>query len=381
MLSKSNKEQLRSVIFRHLDGIATATTAYALHEKGVLNYLLEEQKVDLHQLVNKFDANEGYLNVALRVLCSQGWLEQELDNKSDQIYYSINNNSERAFKLVHLYEDAVNLMKYSDRFASDKMISSDAFIALERIFKKFETNFDLDQSDQDSIEYQILKHIEGAIAGPIIVLLGVNGLFHKYFMEASFTAEEYHKDPESFKKILNLEPAEIDNVKRSIAKIVFGKESVQGLENLTRKDIQSIRQEFLKSETGDGTKIRKIVLNKINELGKNGLSTPSGVELVHSGISLSRMSNSLKGGGKGYDIFLELKANNMLIASCYHDNGYNFTDKLEVDHPEFYKKLTHRSETELLEIESDYTIINDGDLDYLISKVREILVKEDIIQK
>ena len=27
---------------------------------------------------------------------------------------------------------------------------------------------------------------------------------------------------------------------------------------------------------------------------------------------------------KGYDIFLELKANNMLIASCYHDNGYNY---------------------------------------------------------
>ena len=109
----------------------------------------------------------------------------------------------------------------------------------------------------------------------------------------------------TIKKILNLQPNEIDNVKRSIAKIVFGKESVQGLENLTRKDIQSIRQEFLKSETGDGTKIRKIVLNKINELGKNGLSTTSGVELVHSGISLSRMSNSLKGGGKGYDIFLE----------------------------------------------------------------------------
>ena len=109
----------------------------------------------------------------------------------------------------------------------------------------------------------------------------------------------------TIKKILNLQPTEIDNVKRSIAKIVFGKESVKGLENLTRKDIQSIREEFLKSETGDGTKIRKIVLNKINELGKNGLSTTSGVELVHSGISLSRMSNSLKGGGKGYDIFLE----------------------------------------------------------------------------
>lgn len=30
---------------------------------------------------------------------------------------------------------------------------------------------------------------------------------------------------------------------------------------------------------------------------------------------------------KGYDIFLELKLNNMMIASCLHDNGSNFTDR------------------------------------------------------
>jgi len=30
---------------------------------------------------------------------------------------------------------------------------------------------------------------------------------------------------------------------------------------------------------------------------------------------------------KGYDIFLELKANNMFMASCYHDNGHSFTDR------------------------------------------------------
>ncbi len=30
---------------------------------------------------------------------------------------------------------------------------------------------------------------------------------------------------------------------------------------------------------------------------------------------------------KGYDIFLELKINNMMIANCLHDNGNNFTDR------------------------------------------------------
>ena len=203
MLTKSDKSQLRSIIFRHLDGIATATSAFALHKKNVLQHILEHKKVFVKDLSETFKANDGYLNVALRVLASQGWLDQNLDNKTNNVSYATNTNSEKAFNLVHFYEEAVDLLKYSDQFANDKKISPDAFIALERIFKKFETNFGLDASDETSIEYQILKHIEGVIAGPIIVLLGLNGLFHKYFMEASFTAEEYHKDPESFKKILN----------------------------------------------------------------------------------------------------------------------------------------------------------------------------------
>ncbi len=203
MLTKSDKSQLRGIIFRHLDGIATATSAFALHKKQVLDYILEKKSITVKALSDIFEANEGYLNVALRVLCSQGWLNQDIDNKNNTIIYAVNEKSEAAFHLVHLYEDVVNLLRYSDRFATEKMISTDAFIALERIFKKFEANFGLDISDENSIEYQIYKHIEGVIAGPIIVLLGVNGLFHKYFMEASFTAEEYHKDPESFKKILD----------------------------------------------------------------------------------------------------------------------------------------------------------------------------------
>jgi hypothetical protein len=82
-------------------------------------------------------------------------------------------------------------------------IGPDAFIALERIFTAYESSFGLETKKEGTVEYQILKHIEGVIAAPIIVLLGVNGLFHKYFMEASFSAQEYHKDPESFMKILD----------------------------------------------------------------------------------------------------------------------------------------------------------------------------------
>jgi len=202
MLTKQEKEQLRGTIFSHLDGIATSTTAYALHKKGVLNYLLEHKKVSLNELAATFNANDGYLNVALRVLCSQGWLIQHLDNAKDTISYEVNENSQTAFELVPLYQDIINLLSYAVNFPEER-IGPDAFLALERIFKKYESQFGLTNVVEDTIEYQILKHIEGVIVAPIIVMLGVSGLFHKYFMEASFRAQEFHKDPESFKKILD----------------------------------------------------------------------------------------------------------------------------------------------------------------------------------
>ncbi|NRA93785.1 MAG: class I SAM-dependent methyltransferase, partial [Psychroserpens sp.] len=119
MLSKLDKQKLRGSIFRHLDGIATATSAFSLHKNGVLSFLLEHKEANLEDLTTKFKANEGYLNVALRILASQGWLVQHLDNANDTISYSTNANSEKAFALVPHYEQAVNLLKYTDKLHSE----------------------------------------------------------------------------------------------------------------------------------------------------------------------------------------------------------------------------------------------------------------------
>ena len=68
MLSKSDKSALRSTIFRHLNGIATASTMHTLNKRGILDYLLKQKKVDIGNISKKFSASEGYLNVALRTL-------------------------------------------------------------------------------------------------------------------------------------------------------------------------------------------------------------------------------------------------------------------------------------------------------------------------
>lgn len=205
MLTTQKKSELRAVLFRHLDGIVTAPVAYTLHEKGVLDYLLEKEKATLKEITTKFSANEGYLNVGLRVLASQGFLIQSIDNVADEVSYAINDRSKVAFAHFHLYEDVFRLMQFSEKFHPRKF-EVEPFEMLNTCFKNYKNNFGITLSNDEqtrAIQQQILTHIEGQLVGPTIVMLGMSGMFHKYFMETSFRPEEFHKNPECFKEILD----------------------------------------------------------------------------------------------------------------------------------------------------------------------------------
>lgn len=200
-----DKSKLRSTIFRHLDGLATAPVAIALQKKGILAYLLDKKEASLSELSSQFKANEGYLNVGLRVLCSQGFLKYQIDTETDQISFSLTEKSKTAFSLFYLYEDVVDLLHYSMQF-HPRLFEEEPFKKLNAIFEKYKNNYGITFSEDaltSEIQHQILKHIEGYLVGPTLVRLGMNGMFHKYFMEISFRPEEFHKSPEMFKKILD----------------------------------------------------------------------------------------------------------------------------------------------------------------------------------
>jgi SAM-dependent methyltransferase len=200
-----DKYQLRSTIFKHLDGLATAPVAVALNKKGVLNFILENNEASLSTLTKKFGANEGYLNVGLRVLCCQGFLDYHINNKTQEIKFSVNNKTKIAFSYFHLYEDVVDLLKFSTNFHA-RLFEKEPFLKLNSIFEKYKKNYGITFSEDvlaNKIQHQILHHIEGYLVGPTVVRLGMTGMFHKYFMEVSFRPEEFHKSPEFFAKILN----------------------------------------------------------------------------------------------------------------------------------------------------------------------------------
>jgi len=68
MLNRQVKNSLRADIFRHLDGIVTAPTAYSLYSNSVLDYILEKGTVEIKSLAQDLKDNfnillEDLLNV------------------------------------------------------------------------------------------------------------------------------------------------------------------------------------------------------------------------------------------------------------------------------------------------------------------------------
>jgi hypothetical protein len=206
MISKEKSIVLRSKLFRHLDGIVITPTAYSLKKQGIIAYLFVHKKVGLSEMAAKFNANEGYLNVALRGLCSQGWLEQHIDNHKNTITFEINDSSEIAFNHFYLYEEAVDLLKLSANYHPTEFMMA-PFLKLESLYKKHKNNFGLALSENNlkrTVQEQILAHIEGIIVGPTIVHLGISGMFHKYFMETRFKPEEFHQNHLNFERLLDI---------------------------------------------------------------------------------------------------------------------------------------------------------------------------------
>jgi len=206
MLSKEEQKIHRSTIFRHLDGIGTAPSALILLKKGILDYLIKNEEVSLSDISGKFDTNEGYINVALRILASQGWLVQNIDNKTNKITFAVNEKTELACKYIPLYEDAVELINYYEGL-HPKNFGDVPLSKMGKAFSGYQESYGIDLSVkgiEKEVQQQILKHIEGVLLGPVIVFLGMSGMFHKYFMEANFRPEEFHEEPERFKKILDM---------------------------------------------------------------------------------------------------------------------------------------------------------------------------------
>ena len=200
-----DKAQLRSKIFKHIDGLAMIPVANSLKKNNLLSYIVKNKSSKLSELTRKFNTNEGYLNVALRVLCSQGVLSQTIADDSSDVTYTITDKGLIAIPLFDFYSELTPLLNYSTKKAP-YIFEEAHFNLLTKLFKRYENKFGLELSENPeelAIQENILIHAEGILAGPLLVHLGMKGMFHKYFMEKSFRPEEFHPKPDGFRKILD----------------------------------------------------------------------------------------------------------------------------------------------------------------------------------
>ena len=155
-----DKNQLRGTIFKHLDGLATAPIAVTLSKKGILDFLLEKKEAFLSEIAIKFNANEGYLNVGLRILASQGFLDYAVNNNTDEIKISTNAKSKIAFSFFYLYDDVVDLLHFSSQF-HPRIFEDEPFQKLNTIFDKYMQNYRIEFSNHKltlEIQQQILVY-------------------------------------------------------------------------------------------------------------------------------------------------------------------------------------------------------------------------------
>ena len=93
-MEQEEKTALRGILFRHLDGIAVGPTVSALYEGGISQYILKNHNFSFKELSSKFEINDGYMNVALRLLASQGWLCREILNEGKEIDFKLTEKGE-----------------------------------------------------------------------------------------------------------------------------------------------------------------------------------------------------------------------------------------------------------------------------------------------
>ena len=200
-----DKDLLRSEIFRHLDGVVTAPIVACLMKNEVISYIIEKETILLSEITEEFKANEGYLNVALRSLASQDFLKYEIDNNEDIITISATENTTFLQKYSLLYLKVTHFLQQSVDI-KDQIKKSSFIEEFKQLCSGVKNNFGVEFSNnpqEKNIQLQILKHLEGCIVGPVIVYLGMKGMFHKYFMETSFQAAEFHKNATNFEAILD----------------------------------------------------------------------------------------------------------------------------------------------------------------------------------
>ena len=177
-MDQETKKQLRGQLFQHLDGISLCSTIAAFHNKEITEFILKNKIFTIQEVINNYKCNAGYMNVSLRLLASQGWLKRTIINDGENIEFQLTNKGNIGLYHAAYYDTfnkfvpfLINIDKYLfDPHAKD----------FQEKFQKLIISLDSLNSKQhlpETIEWDISKHLEGLLVGPILVAFGMSEFF------------------------------------------------------------------------------------------------------------------------------------------------------------------------------------------------------------
>ena len=177
-MNKDKKKFLRSILFRHLDGISLCGPISTLNNNGITQFIQENPSFNIQDLLDSFKCNAGYLNVTLRLLASQGWLTYNIVEDGASIQFSLTTKGEKCLPYSHYYNQFSKhfsqLINIDDvLFDADPNPAQKQFDVLIESLKTFPSYTD----NNDSIDWEIGRHLEGVLLGPILVSLGMSDFF------------------------------------------------------------------------------------------------------------------------------------------------------------------------------------------------------------
>ena len=174
-VSKEQQRAWRARLFFHLDGLALCGVVPVLDMSGVLEEALQTGG-DIDEMASVFGANPGYLNVGLRMLCSQGILDAHLgEDKITYIPIKVPDVAHWA-QQRHLYELGRTWMEHSVGMWNrpQEALSAEALQAMRALLNAVtELGVDMHAIEVGStLESRLALHLEGALVAPWMVTLG-----------------------------------------------------------------------------------------------------------------------------------------------------------------------------------------------------------------
>jgi len=185
-ITDNEKAEVRANIFHHLAGMVLVPTVKALLDRKVFDLFRgTSEPVGLDQIERQTHGNRGYLHVALRLLASCGWMEEQRETNSRNIRYSLTSKGNIAVNLASVYGEVVSFIPKAIFLEDFLFGKSDETVisSLQTLVLRSKEHWGIPPAEEDAmkteVHHQIRKHLDGMLVGPAMVALARGRVLEK----------------------------------------------------------------------------------------------------------------------------------------------------------------------------------------------------------